>query len=235
MTYTFLDLQNRVKERVIDLPPTVQANIPLLVNEAILSAQRKYNFRSMEGSQLMVSTVGSLTPTNNVIPNFKEYFDKGPYTMRFLVKAHRYVTATGPDAALAALADINNPSEPRYLINSVDINGNYSFTLAPYPDNLSDWPDGNYRIVVPYYAFTSTLVNDSDANWFTNFMYDYIYREATGHAFGLDWDYQSMAVWLQQADVKYQEAVKADKKSRLASVDALVPMWQGANQPQVRR
>lgn len=232
---TFIDLQNRVKERVIDLPATVLAQVPALINEAIRSAQRKYNFRAMESSVSMVTAVGSLIPTPNTIANFKEYKDKGPYLLKYFTKAKRYMTASGPDAALSVLNDINNPDIPQYLINSVDVNSSvYSFTIAPYPDNISDWPDGNYRIIVPVYLYTPKLVADGDTNWFVDNMDDYIMRQASGHAFGLNWDYNSMAVWLQQAEVFYKEAKNADKMNRLSSVDTFVPFWQGANQPQVR-
>lgn len=232
---TYSDLQTLVQQNVIDLPPTVQGRIPQLINEAIRSAQRKHNFRVMEKSVAMVTAYGSLVPSNNTISLFKEYKDKGPYLLKNMTKAKHYVTATAEDAALAILADPNNPIEPEYLINSVDDTGLYTFTIAPYPDLNSDWPDGNYRIIVPYYAYTSPLVNGTDTNWFVDNMDDFIYRQATGQAFALDWDYNSMAVWLQQAEQFRMEAVNADKKSRLGAVDALVPMWQGANQPQVRR
>lgn len=232
----FIDLQNRVQTRVIDLPAPVLAEVPNLINEAIRSAQRKYNFRAMESSTTIVTTYNSLTPTPNTIASFKEYRDKGPYLLKALQKAKRYVTATGPDAALDALADTLRPSEPLYLINNMDPStGTWTFSVHPYPDNISDWPDGNYRIVIPAYVYSAKLVNTGDTNWFVDNMEDFIIREATGQAFGLDWDYNSMAVWLQEADKKFKEAVKADKTNRLSATDALVPMWQGANQPQVRR
>lgn len=233
---TFSALKTRVQRRVIDLPPAVQAEVPDLINEAIRTAQRKYNFRAMETSTTMITTLGSLIPTPNTIANFKEYKDKGPYLLRRLNPAKRYLTATDADAANAELADITNPTEPRYLVSSVDVaTGVTSFSVWAYPSDISDWQDGNWRIIVPAYVYTPKLVADGDLNWFTEYMDDYIYREATGHAFGLDWDYQSMAVWLQQADVKFQEAKKADKMTRLGAVDTFVPMWHGANQPQVRK
>lgn len=232
----YSDLQTQVQNNVIDLPPKVQAAIPNLINEAIRTAQRKYNFRAMEGSASFVTTVGTLSPTPNTIAQFKEYKDKGPYLLRNLVESKYYVTTTADNAALAALINITQPVEPRYLTNTVDpITGAYTFSVAPYPDALSDWPDGNYRIIVPYYFYSAPLVNSGDSNWFTLNMDDYIWRQATGLAFQLDWDYNSMAVWLQQAEVKRKEAVDADKRSRLAGVDAWVPLWQGANQPAVRR
>lgn len=233
---TYLDLQNRVATRVIDLPPAVQAEIPNLINEAIRSAQRKYNFRAMETSTTMITTLGSLAPTPATIPNFKEYKDKGPYLLRRLIHAKRFLTATDADAAQAELADVTNPTEPRYLLNTVDqVTGVTTFSVFPYPDNIADWQDGNYRIIVPAYVYTTKLVNTGDTNWFVDNMDDYIYREATGYAFGLDWDYNSMALWLQQAEVKFKEAKNADKMNRLSSVDTFVPMWQGALEPQVRR
>lgn len=233
---TFLDLQTRVKTRVIDLPPAVSAEVPKLINEAIRSAQRKYNFRAMERSTTLVTTTLSFVPTPNTLALFKEYKDKGPYILQNLARAKRELITTADDAALDVLSDINNPDEPDYLTSTVDpTTGVYTMSVYPYPDQLSDWPDGNYRIVVPYYAYSTPLVADGDTNWFVDNMDDYIYREATGQAFGLDWDYQSMTLWLQQSDVKYQEAKKADKMHRLGGVDQLVPMWQGANQPQVRR
>lgn len=233
---TFLDLQNRVRARVIDIPTAVGAQIPNLINDAIKEMQREYNYRAMEASVSMVTTEGSLIPTPNTIENFKEYRDKGPYMLQYLTKAKRYITISAPDAAMAALADANLPEEPAFLLNSVDVDtGITNFTIHPYPDALSDWPDGDYRIIVPHYVYTPDLSADGDQNWFTNNAADYIERKAAGEAFGLDWDYNSMALLLQEADKKLRQIRKADKLNRLSSVDTFVPMWQGANQPQVRR
>lgn len=233
---TYLDLKTRVSRRVIDLPAAVQAEVPIFVNDAIRSAQRKYNFLAMETTTTMITTLGTLVPTPNTILNFKEYKDKGPYLLRRLVPGKRYLTATAEDAAAFSVADVTLPDEPRFLTKITDpITGIVTFSVWPYPNNISDWQDGNWRIVVPAYVYSTKLVNDADLNWFTENMDDYIVREATGYAFGLDWDYNSMAVWLQQADVKFQEAKKADKMQRLGSVDTFVPMHRGANQPQVRR
>lgn len=232
---TYLELQTRVKERVIDLPPTVTNRVPLLVNQAIRSMQRAYNFRAMEVSQSMVTTEGSLTPTPNTISLFKEYRDKGPYLLSHLTKGRRYVTTSQPNADLALLSNPDIPETPQFLINSVDQAGVTTFTVAPYPDALSDWDDGNYRIVVPAYVYTPDLLNNGDTNWFTLNADDYIESKAASMAFGLNWDYNSMALLAQDAANIQKEVVKADKMNRLSSVDTFVPMWRGANQPQVRK
>lgn len=231
---TFLELRTDVQVLVIDLPPAVLAAVPRLVNEAIRSMQRGYNFRAMEVVTPFTTATGVLQL--GTIANFKEYRDKGPYILRQYTRGRKLLTAIDSDVDQAVLASTSLPQPPEFVINTVNQStGAWTFSIAPYPDINSDWPDGNYRIVIPSYNYTAPLVNDGDSNWFTNNANDFIVYKATAEAFGRDWDYDSMALWLQRADEKLKEIKKADKTNRLSSVDALVPMWRGANQPQVRR
>lgn len=233
---TFLEIQTDVAALVTDLPDTVEAAIPKLINQAIRSMQRTYNWRAMEASTTFITTEGSLTPTPNTIARFKEYRDKGPYLLRYQAKAKIFLTALDTDVDRAVLSDATKKVAPEFLINTVNAaTGVHTFTIAPYPDVNSDWTNGNYRIVVPSYNYSADLVNNSDTNWFTLNAEDYITYKAAAEAFARDWDNDAMALWLQRADEKLKEIKKADKTSRLASVDTLVPMWRGANQPQVRR
>jgi hypothetical protein len=232
---TFLEIRTRVQERVIDLPTAVQNRVPVLVNQAIRDMQRMYNYRAMEVSQIFVTTAGSLSLTPSSITRFKEFRDKGPYLLSYLTKAQRYIAVSQPNADLAVLSDVNLPDRPRFLINNVDATtGATTFTIAPYPNLTSDWPDGNYRIVVPAYVYSADLVADGDQNWFTNFADDYIEHKAASEAFGLDWDYDKQALLAQLGTNILKNVVKADKMNRLSAVDTFVPMWQGANKPQVR-
>lgn len=230
---TFLEIKTRVQTRIIDLPTAVQNELSFLVNDAIRAAQRMYNYRAMEQTQVFVTTPGSLTL--GTLPRFKEYKDKGPYMLRQRTVAKRFLTALEPDARMAVLNDVDLPDEPQFVLNTIADDGSTTLTIAPYPDSNSDWDDGNYRIVVPYYAYTAKLVNDGDTNWFTENAEDYIVAQATARGFQLDWDYDSMALWLQDASRILADVKKADKMQRLSSVDTLVPMYEGALQPQVRR
>jgi hypothetical protein len=232
---TFLELQTDVAALVIDLPPAVSAAIPTLINQAIKSMQRTYNWRAMEATTTLVTTALSRTPTPNTIANFKEYRDKGPYLLKNLTRAKRFIPVLDTDVDLAVFSDINVPKAPEYLINSVNQAGVWSFSIAPYPDQISDWPDGNYRIIIPSYNYTPDLVNAGDTNWFTLYAPDYIAYKAAAEGFARDWDYDGMALWLKRADEKLREVKKADKTNRLSGVNELVPMWRGANQPNVRR
>lgn len=228
---TFLELQTAVQDLVIDLPPKVQSAIPRLINDAIKSVQKKYNFFSMSGKKLF-------TTSNNVfllgtIDNFKEYRDQGPYLFKQHSKGVRLTTGDVINVQVAI--NQTEPGTPKYITEDISAATNvYSFNVLPYPDTNSDWDNGNYQIVIPYYAYTASLVNSNDTNWFTNNMDDYIIDKAVGEAFGLDWDYDAMAVWLQRADEKFKEAKKADKTSRIASVNELAVFWQGGRQAHVR-
>lgn len=230
---TFANIQTSVRQLVIDLPPTVQQSIPRLVNNAIRSIQRKYNFTAMEGEDQIITTPGPPFSTRN-IARFKEYQDKGPFLYRSQSKGSKL--AVGLFSEINTVLQTTQVDSPQFLISSLDGSTNImTFYVIPYTDSNSDFDDGNYRIIIPYYSYTADLVNDDDTNWFTNNADDYIIYKAVGEAFGLDWDYNSMALWLQRAEEKFKEVKLADKYRRLGAIDTLVPNWEGANQPQDRR
>lgn len=231
---TFAELKTRVSRRIIDLPPAVTAEVGDLVNDAIRSMQRRYNWRAMEATQNWTTSEG--VTALGTIDRFKEYRDKGPFLLRAQSKSRKILTVLDTDVNMAVLNTADFPDAPEFIMNSVNAStGVVSFSIAPFPDINSDWLDGDYRIVVPFYQYSAKLVNDGDTNWFTDNAEDYIVSRATARGFQLDWDYDSMALWLQDAEQLFNEIKQTDKKQRLASVDTLVPMWQGANQPQVRR
>lgn len=233
MARTFLELQTEVSEVVIDLTPAVRARVPRMVNNAIRSIQRKYNFRIMEMLATPTTVAGVTTLTT--LTNFKEYRDLGPQIFHQLRKAEGITTATLQDKDRAINFNPVYPGKPSYISSAIDANDLATIYVAPYPDQLSDWGDGNYRIHIPYYAYTVDLVNDGDSNWFTNNADDYVVYKAAAEGFGKDWDYDAMALWLQRAEEKYKEVKLADKYSRLSGVTTLVPLWQGANTPPVRK
>lgn len=228
---TFLELQTAVQDQVIDLPPKVQSAVPRLINDAIRSAQRRYNFIAMEGTQLYTTAEGQFTL--GTVANFKEYRDQGPYIFKQLSKAQKLTTATSADIQL--YGEQSQKRQPKFISTSLDPNTDITtFLIFPYPDTLSDWSGGNYIIVIPYYGYTVRLVNIGDTNWFTNNMDDYIITKAVGEAFGLDWDNDNMAIWLQRAEEKFKEVKKADKTKRIAGVNELAILWQGGKTPPVR-
>lgn len=231
---TFLDIKNQVLANVIDLPPAVSAAVPGLINTAIRSAERRYNFKYMEKKQLFITSpyVQALSPS---IARFKEYRDRGPYLTQQYAPARRIFTANDSgDIDQVVTMNTTLPGDmPRWMTNTVDDSGNFIFSVWPFPDNLSDWSDGNYRVNIPYNVYSPTFAADADTNWLINFADDYIAFRATAEAFMKDWDYNSLALWKQQDQDKFNEVKQADKKLRLSGIDTWTPHWEGAEQGMV--
>lgn len=231
----FIDIKNQVLANVIDLPPAVSAAVPGLINTAIRSAERRYNFKYMEQRSDFVTVPAVLTL--GTISRFKEYRDRGPYLKRQYAPASRiYVSSNSGDISEMDALNVTLPGDrPRWITNTVALDGTYTLSVAPYPDALSDWDDGNYRVHVPFYQYSAPLVADADTNWLVVNGDDYIAFRATAEAFMKDWDYNSMLVWKQQDQEKFKEIQLADKRLRLSGIDTFVPYWEGAEQGMVRR
>lgn len=230
---TFLDIKTQVLANVIDLPPSVIAVVPKLINDAIRAAERRYNFKYMENTATFTTVVGQLLLGTTA--DFKEYRDQGPYVQRQYARAYALtVTNDNGDPNRDVLLNPAQPRSPKYIMNSMSNPTNvFTFYVLPYPDLLSDWDDGNYKIYIPYYKYSPLLVNDGDTNWLANNADDYIIEKATGEALKKDWDYNGASVWLQSAENKFIEIRNTDKKLRLSGVTTLVPHWEGANQSMV--
>lgn len=240
---TFSDLTTRVSSNVIDLPSSVQANVPVYVNRAIRSAERKYNFRYMEKSALFVTTtlltslINQDGSSNSTILNFKELLGRGPYVLQQNAAARGlYLAPEDREVLQAFTLNTSYPDAPVWVqLSGVDPNNTITVKVYPYPDLNSDWNDGNYRIVIPYTGYSTPLSSGSDFNWMTNNAEEYIEEQASGFAFQADHDYNGMALWFQRADAHFQEIKLADKKARLAGIDTLIPQFEGANFGQVQR
>lgn len=229
---SYNDLITEVTANVIDLPPTVAAAVPALINNAIQAIQRKYNFRAMEAMQSYVTLPNDFR-LFGTINNFKEYRDRGPYVLNYLSRSRRLLTNLDSDVDMATLTNQTLSHSPEFIISTLSpASGDHAFSIRPYPDALSDWPDGNYRINIPYYGYTAPLAEPNDDNWFSINANEYIVFKATAEAFMKDWDYQSMSVWLTRADEKYKEVRSADVRERFAQAgDTLIPHYQGTEAP----
>lgn len=231
----FIDIKTAVLTNLIDLPAAVSAAVPKLINNAIRNAERRYNFKYMEVETGFSTVVGTLFVGS--IINFKEYRDQGPYVRRMSSPAYLLgVVGDNGDVQRELTLGTSYPSWPKYISNSnADVNNKYNFNIWPYPDALSDWPDGSYQVYIPHYRYSAALVADADTNWLVNNADDYIIAKATAEGFKKDWDYNAAAVWTQDAENLFMEVRTTDKKLRLSGVTTLVTHWEGAKQGMVIR
>ena len=93
----------------------------------------------------------------------------------------------------------------------------------PLPDTNSQWTNGHYRVVVPYWKFLADLTANGDTNWFTRYAHRYLIAKGASDASGLNWDDERKVQWLVEAEAEHQKLIKFDKRSRLGRSTTLVP------------
>lgn len=224
----FTTLQTRVKRRVIDLPTAVTAEVPTLINEVIRDLADEHNFRVMEAEATFTTADG--TRLLGTIADLKEIRSK-PYIRigqggALGTRNIAFIPTKVEVVKLYSIDDTAAAGEPRHLLQIVkDKDTVADFEVYPFPNTASQWNDGNYRVVIPYWKYLADLSDDADTNWFTTNVVQYIVLEATSRAFYLNWDENRGALWSERAAVHGRRAVKVDKRSRLGRSTTLTPRY----------
>jgi len=231
---TFQTIQDRVTRRIIDLPASVTTEVPDLVNKAMRTLQEMHNFKVMEAETAQFVTVIA-TRTVGFVPlvTFKEH--RGlPYLVKNDGSTRDLLLAPDRAAALDvfSLNDPNDKGEPKLLLQGEPTTdkGTRSFEVYPFPDGLSDYSDGEYRIVVPHWRYLTPLSGGTDENWFTTNAEWFLTFLATAEGFYLDWDEARAQMWEARAGDfspdgravgEFKRAIGQDKTARLGSVRQL--------------
>lgn len=264
---TYSELQSRVATRVIDLPTNVQAEVPMLVNEALFELQTRHNFKVMEAELYTYTqylnrnlqtgapqsgqpplfqwpgqstTIANQTIQVGVAGGFKGFQDGSePTWVRYQDGSVRFISIAPDRRSMYGTwteADANFPSNI-LVAPPTDTTVNSSILqVYPLPDGNSDWPDGEYRIQIPYYRYLPYLVGNSDANWLTTNPHGerFIVDWATSEAFALDWDTAHEQEWKAKAELHLKWLFKADKMYRLSPVNELAIHSRGIYQSRIR-
>lgn len=235
---TYLDLQNSVARRVVDTVAAVQAEVPDLINLAITEAQLRHNFGVMRADQAYSTVVANGHVLGNLPTDFKEYRTK-PYYVTALGDKWTIRKGTSLNAVLTAVRG-DQTRNPLWIVegNPDPTTGLTGLLVYPTPDGLSDFPDGEYRITVPYWRFLPALSAGSDHNWFTDNGRQFIQDWATAEAFRMDWNEDRANYWQNQADAggdtrspsHWKTLRQRDITNQLSGVDTLVPHL-GADDP----
>lgn len=237
---TFAQLQTRVGQIIIDLPATVTAQLPSLVNEALKELQDLHNFKVMEKVSSVYTTTAESSTLATKPTDFKEFRGK-PILINALGDIQRMEVVSGreeawsyygTDAGGEASVDVLK-GRPRVLWISEpsDELGTASFQIAPLPDALSLYTNGNYRILVPYWRYLTTLSGSSDTNWFTINGEEWIVFKAASMGFFDDHNDEKGTLWANLAAGKWQQILKADKRLRASQRDTLIPQPEAMRGP----
>ena len=198
---TFAEIKTRVETRVIDLPAAITAEVGTLVNAAMKTLEQKHNFKVMQTETAQLVTTAASHTLAAVPTNWKEARLK-PYIVENDGTTIKLTMATDRSAILSAfaLSDTTDDGEPQAILEAepTDDTGAASFEVYPFPDGLSDFSNGEYRIVIPYWRFVTALSADADTNWFTVHAEEYLVAMGASKGFLLDWDEPRAQLWQQE-------------------------------------
>ncbi len=222
---TFQTLQDRVERRVIDLPASVVTEVPDLLNKAMRELEDHHNFRIMGVQTAQLTTTVATRPLSTAVPSTMKELRGRPYLVMFDGSTRDLLVAPHRMAAhdVYTLDDADDKGEPRLVLQTepTDETGSELWFVYPYPDGQSDWSDGEYRVVIPYWRHLTELSVGSTSNWFTNNAEWYMVFKATAEAFYLDWDEARGQLWETRAQGELAKVLKVDKLARLGSVRQL--------------
>lgn len=214
----FSDLQTEVNLLVIDTPTAVQVLVPRFINRAIRKLQSKHDFKATEASFQVITEVGTrrldTVPTDWKKPRGRPYI-----TRRLGGSKDIFFTSNEAEARVAYGGNTDLDYGEPALINEHVVHG--VFEVYPYPDGMSDYDDGEYRINILYWKTFPDLVAPSDHNWFTDNAEQWIIYQSVAEAFYAIEDEDRAKLWEQRAAREYLDVIKIDKYRRLADFDTL--------------
>lgn len=219
MAHNLATLRTRVQARLVDITASITTEVDELINFAIREAEENYNFRIMEASTELVTTLATrrLPAASTSIPSDWKESRAKPYLREGeagVLGTHTIQWAPSEEemVKLYSLDDPNDKGEPQFVLEDFPAS---EFSVFPFPDGASQWTDGEYRVTIPYWKFLGDLVNDGDTNWFTHNMPEYVQEMATAKGFLLNWDEERASVWLVLAQAKFARGVRFDKRAKL--------------------
>lgn len=211
----------RVERRLIDLPTRVTVETVTLVNEAIKAACERHNFHEMK-AEAPFTTVDATQLLGAVPARFKETRD-----VPFLRDGELGVLGTTEITELASLQealrdfpldDTNVGGRPLAILREYDDDSTTDqFLVFPFPDTSSQWDNGLFRVVIPYWRYPAALAA-GQTNYFTDNWEEYLVAAATAEGFNLSWAEERAARWEVRAESRLRSLIKADKRAKLTRV-----------------
>lgn len=204
---TFATIKTAVQGTLIDLPSSTLARIGDWVNLAIRDGEGRHNFHHMAAVASFVTTEGA-RKLGDLPALWKER--RG---LPWLVDASGYrreITWASSDNELvrrfgvSATVDIGEPK-------AIQVTPGDELHVYPYPDGLSLYGDGDYRVEVPYWARSAELSGDSDTNWWTTNARDYVELFAAARGFEFNENMQQADRYIVRAEAQFRAARRQDK------------------------
>lgn len=202
-------IRQRVESYLIDLPQATQDLIDHWINRAVRVAEDDHNFRHMNAE--LDFTTAEARNLGSKPDDWKER-RAYPWLHRGDGGSEEILWAASKSQMIRDYAedDPNDIGEPRHILELET-----AFEVYPLPDTNSLWDDGHYRVKLPYWAYTSDLVQDSDANWFTRNADDYLTFYAVGEGMIFNREEERASIYVQKATAEYRRIVRVEKRGRM--------------------
>lgn len=216
---TFAQLKTRVEGYLIELPTFTTGLVGDWINKAITDAEGRHNYHHMEATLTATTTVGVRALAAE------------PSDWKEVREAPFYLTDDGETEEMAwgitrqlmrrqfAEQDTDDDGAPEFLL----VDENDGILVYPFPDGSSDYTDGEYRIHIPYWAYSPALVNNNDTNWWTDNWEWFLTFYAAAEGFLANRDTQEATIYLERAEVERQKSRRRDKQRQRKPVHQLVP------------
>lgn len=227
----FSELIANVEAYILDLPDATVTLVPVWINQAIKDAERRHNFRKMERT-LSIVTIPNQREQANVPAQYKEA-RSDPFIIRFDGATDEIDWAPSRSDMIRQYGDNTtiDIGSPEFILQIFDETEDVSeFHSYPMPDTLSLYPDGNYRVEIPYYAYSNELVNGSDQNYVTNDAEFYVIYKATEYGMFFNRDEERAIANRNLAEAQYKIFKRTDKMSKVQRRNELTVSL-GANRP----
>lgn len=219
---TYSSVQDRVEARLIDMPATIVAEIPMLVNDAYRKLQVRHNFKIMEALLSTTTTASTRTLVDAIPTDLKEWRGK-PYWLSDAGTPTKIVWAPNLTSLQPAFGsdDVGFPQVLR--IPEIETDGTGTIEIWPLPDAGSDFDDGEYRVYIPYIKYLAELSSPDDTSWLLTAGEQFVVAQAVSQGFAANWDEKRAQFWESYALKEYLDVVKADKTLRLSQASEFVP------------
>lgn len=212
----FAAIKSKVESYVLDLPSSTQTLIGDWVNKAVRDAEVEHNFLHMLAEQTYITSPGvrvlgakpALWKARRAAPSL--LFDDGG-------DEEIYWAPSGSEMVrVYDTGDPDDDGEPVFLLETAS-----DLEVYPFPDGISDYADGNYRVVVPYWSFSAVLTDDADTNFFTTAGEWYTVFAAVAEGLMFNRDEERAVQYLERANQQLSKLIRADKSMRRARRDHL--------------
>ena len=216
----FGELKTSIQRYIIDDNVSVVDEINDVVNEAVRRMQDNHNFKVFESKTALLETTLVTRKLNDVPSDFKMQRSR-PY----LVDNSGNTIPIGwapNDFEMDKIYEESNSAidkgQPRFIFlfskSTANVSPYFEFHVFPFPDGLSDYTNGNWRIICPYWRYLPLLVSAADTNFILNTYPLAIRFQCIAQLHWLNIDEERAAIWEGKADKMVREAKRADRRKQ---------------------